>query len=247
MDEPSFHRHTLKRRDFLGGLGATGAMLVSHADPSVPEMNDTQQRLRSLLSGSAPAIWLFTGDSITHGAIHTMGWRSYPELVAERVRWELRRTRDVVINTGIAGDRTAGLLKDLNWRILQFKPQVTSIMMGMNDCAAGPAGREGFRGNLNKLVDALEAHNSVPILNTTNPMYPLGPDSQRRKDLPAYNDIIREVAHERKTVLVDRYSHWLMVKKHEGELLYWLSDGAFHPNEYGHREMANLIFKELGI
>ena len=36
--------------------------------------------------------WVFYGDSITHGAAHTHGWRSFPEIFQERVRWELKKT-----------------------------------------------------------------------------------------------------------------------------------------------------------
>jgi hypothetical protein len=105
-------------------------------------------------------------------------------------------------------------------------------MMGMNDCADGAAGRDAFGSNLSKL--------------TTTPMYPLGSDSQRRKAFPPITISFVKL-HTNGGSAVDHYWHWLKVKKYEGELLYWLSDGAFHPNELGHREMANLIFKELGI
>ncbi|HEU5326569.1 MAG TPA: hypothetical protein VFU78_00670, partial [Thermomicrobiales bacterium] len=47
--------------------------------------------VRALLQGVEPVRWVFAGDSITHGAAHTIGWRDYTELFGERVRWELRR------------------------------------------------------------------------------------------------------------------------------------------------------------
>ena len=43
------------------------------------------ETIRRLLSRDAPVKWLFTGDSITHGALHTIGWRDYTELFSERV------------------------------------------------------------------------------------------------------------------------------------------------------------------
>lgn len=75
-------------------------------------------KIKALLGKPEPITWLITGDSITHGALHTHGYRSYPEHFAERVRWELRRVRDVMINTGISGDRVPGLTKDLEHRVL---------------------------------------------------------------------------------------------------------------------------------
>src|SRR6185369_2185909 len=77
-----------------------------------------------LLRGTQPTTWVFTGDSITHGALFTEGWRSFPEHFAERVRWELRRFHDVVINTGVCGERSGGLLANLESRMLRFHPDV---------------------------------------------------------------------------------------------------------------------------
>lgn len=77
-----------------------------------------------------PITWVITGDSITHGAWYTEGGRSYTEHLAERVRGELLRFRDFVINTGVSGEVATGLLKDFDWRVLRFKPDVVSINLG---------------------------------------------------------------------------------------------------------------------
>jgi acyl-CoA thioesterase-1 len=246
----------IKRRGFLGQLGSVGLASISGVGQSSvpPDSDDNGKDIRALLKGKQPVMWVLTGDSITHGALHTFGWRSYPELFAERVRWELYRVHDIVVNTGISGDTVPGVLKDLDWRVLQFKPQVTSVMMGMNDCVKGTANREDFRSNLNKLLDQLESHQSLPVLHTPNIIYPA--NDARRGDLPAYAQIIREVAKERKILLVDHHAHWqkkidaavnVVGKPDPGALLYWLSDGNVHPNEYGHRELANFFFERLGI
>ena len=54
------------------------------------------EQVKELLRGEYPVKWLFYGDSITHGALHTFGWRDYTELFAERLRFELGRTMDTV-------------------------------------------------------------------------------------------------------------------------------------------------------
>ena len=71
--------------------------------------NDLAWIVRHLAGPDAadPWCWLFYGDSITHGAAHTHGWRSFPEIFAERVRWEIHHMHDVVINTGISGNTSA--------------------------------------------------------------------------------------------------------------------------------------------
>src|SRR5437763_5221077 len=193
------------RRAFLAGLalplcGASASLLAAGTQAAAPGDGGVEG-IKRLLGGQKALTWVFTGDSITHGALHTLGWRSYPEHFAERVRWEMRRMRDVVINTGISGDRTGGLLKDLDWRVLRFKPDVASVMLGMNDCSAGQAGRETFRKNLSAIVEKVQAAGAIPLLHTPNTIFVKNAGS--RADLPAYADIVRDLAAKSKLALVD--------------------------------------------
>ncbi len=66
---------------------------------TVPALEQIKKRMQS----SVPMKWLFTGDSITHGALHTWGYRDYTEHFSERLRYEIGRPRDIVIKTGISG------------------------------------------------------------------------------------------------------------------------------------------------
>jgi len=244
------------RRLFLSGMaGALGAAAAcgfeqstaaaANAVPAAPPEPEELKRIKALLAGKEPVIWVITGDSITHGALHTLGWRSYPEHFAERVRWELGRVRDVVINTGISGDRVPGVLADLDWRVLQFKPAVVSLMFGMNDCTAGAAGRDKFRADLGTLVERIRASGAIPLLNTPNTVYIA--NSAGREDLPAYATIVREYAIENQVPLVDHWQHWEAAKPDQETLLPWIEDKSIHPGVYGHREFAKEIFRVVGI
>jgi lysophospholipase L1-like esterase len=223
----------------------TSASLAALGTPvsalAAAEPDDRSAALKAVLARTEPAIWVFTGDSITHGALHTLGTRSYPEHFAERVRWELRRMRDVVVNTGISGDTIHGLGKDLEWRVLQFKPAVVSLMFGMNDCSRGPANREAFRAEYLRVLEKIRAAGAAPLLNTTNTI--LG----GRDDLPAYNELIREIAESTKTPLVDHFAYWKKERPKPEQLRTWIQDGTLHPNVLGHRAFAQLIFRQLGI
>lgn len=229
----------MNRRHFLAlsALAPTAAAQEPAEDRFAP--------LKALLAASDPAVWLFTGDSITHGAAHTNGWRSYPEHFNERVKFELRRYRDVVINTGISGDRMPSLLKDLEWRALRYQPTVVSLMMGMNDCGRGPAGIDDFRTNLGLFHDAVKAKGSHLLMNTPNAVHI--PNSAARKHLPLYVDAIRAFSEERRLPLVDHFKFWTETRKGPFDLIYVLRDAAVHPNNYGHILLAKLIFRELGI
>lgn len=192
-----------------------------------------------------PMIWITTGDSITHGAKWLGRERSYPELIQEQIRWPLGRRRDFVINTGISGERTTGLLADFNWRVTHFNPQVVSIMIGMNDAVAGPEGREQFATNLRELVRRTRATGAIPILHRTNPIDEESASSDSRRDLPAYNQIIDQVAQSTATILIDHWSRWSQERPTLPLLREWLAD-PIHPNGVGHRAFAQEFFRTLG-
>lgn len=248
----------LSRRKMLQGALLTGALAGWAAETNnvaaaeeqgegakSESQGSTMDRIKAIFQSKDPATWVITGDSITHGALHTKGWRSYSEHFAERVRWELARVRDIVINTGISGDRTGGLLADYQWRALRFGPTVVSIMLGMNDCAAGKDGREIFSKNLTALVEQAQAAKALVLLNTPNTVYIK--NSKGREDLPAYAQLVRDVAAATGAALVDHWKHWEAAKPDQETLLPWIEDQSIHPGVYGHREFAKLIFKELGI
>ena len=212
-----------------------------------PSSETELAQIKALFDKPDPITWLITGDSITHGALHTHGFRSYPEHFAERIRWEMRRVRDVVINTGISGDRVPGLAGDLEHRLLRFKPTVVSIMMGMNDATAGPEGRDAFRTGYLELIDRLRKEsNALILLHTPNPITPVA--GERRGDLPAYAQIIREVAEDRGVALCDQEKRWQeYIAARKTDINYLLNDGTIHPNGQGHVLFAHEMCKTLGI
>lgn len=194
-----------------------------------------------------PLIWVFTGDSITHGAKHTHGFRSYPEVFAERIRWELGRVRDVIINTGISGNTTQTILGDFDWRVKQFNPDVVSLMIGTNDCAKDRVTVEEFKKNLFSLVKHFRDINAIPILQTPNIIITEKDPSRSR--LSEYVSVTREVAAKERVILVDNYQHWQKtLQSNSGAKVYrdWLND-PLHPDGEGHLEIARLMFRELSI
>lgn len=252
---PRMHSPTFPVRQLLWPVCFIGALLcawISRAQPADSSVSPPPRtnvadldKVRAMLANrTRPLTWVFTGDSITHGAKHTHGARSYVEHFAERVRWEIGRSQDVVINTGISGDRTEGLLNAFEWRVARFKPDVVSFMIGMNDCTRGPEKREEFRSNLRRLVQQTRELGAVPVLHTQNTTEPVA--AKERGDLPAYAAIVAEVAREAQTVFVDHWQHWQTTCPNPQTLKAWLND-PIHPNARGHREFAILTFQVLGL
>ena len=236
----------------ITGLGAAFSLFVGNHKASSASMVDAGadlEKIRDLIANKdKPAIWLFTGDSITHGAKHTRGYRSYPEVFGERIRWEMGRMRDVVINTGISGNTTVNILSDFEWRVSQFRPTVVSVMLGTNDCIRKGITTEVFEKNLDTIVTKIRDSGAIPILHTPNILIPeKAPD--RGANLPLYVPIIRKIAENREVILVDNYKYWEDTMKNDSSVnVYrqWLND-PIHPGEIGHQEIARLLFKKLSI
>ena len=230
----------------------SGALLLllaalGHAQPATEAAPLAElSLLQTKLSAPAePLTWVLTGDSITQGAKWVGRERSYPEIIQERVRWEMNRRRDFFINTAISGEKAAGLRADFEWRVLRFRPDIVSIMIGMNDSVAGPAGRAAFEAELRAMISQVRTAGAIPLLHLTNPIDTENPDTLRRADLPAYNEIIAQVAHATNTILVDHWALWNNTKPTLPALREWLAD-SIHPNGAGHRQFAIEFFRTLG-
>jgi lysophospholipase L1-like esterase len=207
---------------------------------------EDMERIRTLLAGKDPLKWVFVGDSITHGAKHTFGARSYPEIFGERVRYEMRRVRDVIINTAISGNTSVDILNDYDWRIRQFRPAAVFIMVGTNDASVKrDISPEKYRDGLVTLVRRIRGDGAVPVLQTPNPV--LIEKATGRERIGEYVDVIRAVTATEGTILVDHWTYWTERAKADIlEVHKWMND-ELHPNGRGHDEMAKLLFKTIGI
>ena len=196
--------------------------------------------LAALLQTPEPLRWVFTGDSITHGAGHLHGERHYVELIAERIRWELLRTRDHVLNTGISGREITDVEEDLEWTVLQYEPQVISIMLGLNDCARSGT-VESFSASYERVLLRLIDTGAAVLLHTPNRVP--GTDPLRRDALPAYVEAIRELASRLPVTLIDHYEAWRQAEE-AGTYEWWIAHGC-HPNAFGHRVLARTTLQAL--
>lgn len=198
----------------------------------------------SLLRLPEPITWVFTGDSVTQGARHTNGWRDYTELFAERWRWELKRRRDIVINTAVSNRRVSDLDDDLDHSVLRHRPDVVVLMFGLNDAALGEDGLAEFTDRYTSVLHRLrQESDALLVLQTPNDV--AVSDEPRRTVLPRYAAAVRDLATRTGAVLVDHYRAWTEVDPQDRQE-YWISHGC-HPNEYGHRMLARELFHALEL
>jgi lysophospholipase L1-like esterase len=201
--------------------------------------------IKRLLDADKPVTWMFAGESAASAADLAQGRRNFTDHFSDRIRTELGRMLDVVINTGNQGETSQSLLKNMEWRVLRFHPEAVSVMLGRKDAERGPSGRQEFQDSLEQIVQIVRDSGAILVLHTPNRVDPAkaGPLA----DLPSYVDIIRDVAGEYSIPLVDHWDHWHQQKPDAESLRTWLAADGVQPGVYGQREIAKLIFHHFEI
>ncbi len=246
MTDKISRRTAIKSAAVLTAAVAAGENAQSQtAVYPAPVAADELARIAGFLEGNQAIKWVFAGDSITHGALHTYGWRDYPQLFEERVRFELGQERNLIIRTATSGWTLGRLSEDLDWRVLQFAPQVASFHFGMNDCVAGPEALARFREQYLDVIERVRTScGAVIVIHTPNPVLP-GTGAPRASNLEPFVVAVREVAGQTGAILVDHFAAFNEYAQKSN--LHYLMNDLLHPNEFGHRFKANLLFKALGI
>ncbi len=190
--------------------------------------------------------WLFAGDSITQGVEHTHGERCWVELFAEYVRRTCDRPLDIVVNTGVSGWTTRGVLGEFDHLVGRWAPTVVSISLGTNDASLDPAKHvplDEFRSQLSELVTRSAGLGARVVVQTPALVSPSA--LQMRPDVAAYSAVCRVVAEATGALLVDHEAHWRAAFA-DVDPVAWLDD-PIHPNPEGHRQMARLLIERLGL
>ncbi len=216
-------------------------------------MSDERTALRRLLASGAPLTWVLTGDSITHGLIHTRGARNYVDHLHELIRGDLGRIQDTVINTAVTGWRADLILSDFERRVAGWGPDVVALMIGTNDCTTEwldpPIEVSVFEASIAEFVRRVRVLGAVPVLQTPPSVDLLhAPDRAR---IGEFAQAIRDVAEGEGVVLVDQHARFAEFSIGTGpgneDIAWGLFDDAFHPGAAGHALLALGLAEELGL
>jgi len=199
--------------------------------------------LTRALASDAPLTWVLTGDSITHGLVHTQGGRTYAEHVHEIVRGELGRVHDAVIDTAISGWRIVLLLEDFDRRVATWRPQVVTLMIGTNDCSDPGVTPADFAASLTEFVGRVRALGAIPVLQT-QPAVDV-PNAPERGRIADFAQAVRDVAAAEGTILVDQFARFAELGN--GGVPWGLMNDPFHPNATGHAALALELATVLGL
>jgi lysophospholipase L1-like esterase len=170
-----------------------------------------------------------------------------------------------VVNAGFPGNTTQHARARLQKDVLDRQPSLVIVQFGINDSAVqvnadppakGPAvPLEKYQDNLREIVRAVRKNGSRVILMTPNSMRwtpkfrefygkpPYKPDDPDGFNvvLKDYAEAVRKLAREERVPLVDVYAAFEAHGKQEGQSVDELLTDGMHPNDKGHRLVADLL------
>jgi acyl-CoA thioesterase I len=155
---------------------------------------------------------LFQGDSITDAdrnrrKAHDLG-TGYVMMVAERFLAKLPEVNVRFLNRGISGNRVRDLRKRWKKDCLSLRPDVVSILIGVNDTLGTffwgePTSIESFEEDFVSILNLTRTNLDAQIVLLEPFLLPLSKEQMvLRQDLDARIKVVRKLAEEFKTDLV---------------------------------------------
>ncbi len=170
------------------------------------------------------------GDSITEG--HT-----YPYLIQEALR-AAGKPVPVFLNAGIGGDTAKGMLARLDADVIDRRPDLVMLSVGINDLGGGVPVPD-FIERVSQIIDRLhERKIEVLMLTTTGVRFP-----ESQKMLDERNDALRKLAEQKHVRVADVAAAFAPQMKAGDNL--WEPDGC-HLNFAGYRCMVRGVLDGLG-
>ena len=240
----------MKRRTFLQSTAhvSLGTGLSLSQKPSSPKPKKA-------------LTFLFQGDSITDGnrgrsldPNHIMG-HGYAFSVASRIGADFPEAGFTFYNRGISGHKITDLQKRWETDTLNLKPDVLSILIGINDTGATinkPAEAttaEEFESIYRSLLtDCRRANSEILFVLGIPFVYPVSKRAENfelwRNDTNNQQAVIRKLAGEFDAVLID-YPAVFDRAIQKAPIDYWIWDGV-HPTVFAHELMAREWMKQVG-
>lgn len=204
--------------------------------------------------------FLFQGDSITDGnrgrnidPNHIMG-HGYAFSIASRIAADFAEKDLVFYNRGISGNKVTDLQKRWQEDSIALKPDVLSILVGINDVAAvvqkseSAKSPEEFEVIYRDILHRSRTANPHLVIVLGLPfVYAVGRVKENWEqwagEVEKREVIVRKLAREFNAVVIDYPSVFAKAFKRK-EPAYWIWDGV-HPTIAGHELMAREWLKQV--
>lgn len=242
------------RRDFIKKAGLTGLVI-----PAISVSDIGSKNLNPQINKTNDLTFLFQGDSITDGnrgrnndPNHIMG-HGYAFSIASRLGADFPDKRLKFINKGISGNKVTDLAKRWQSDTLDLKPDVLSILIGVNDTASvvkqreNPVNPELFEETYKTLLDQTKEKFPKILFVLGEPfILPVGTNNDWKlweTDIAKRRSIVQQLA-EKYTGVYVKYQNLFNDSLKKAAPEYWIWDGI-HPTVAGHELMAREWIKQV--
>jgi len=241
------------RRNFLKHTAVFSAAVVAAPTITYALPSDREK-------GGENATFLFEGDSITDGNRtrnqdwnHVLG-HGYAYLIAAKLWFDLREKNFHFFNRGISGNTIPALTKRWQEDTIDIKPDILSILIGVNDTTGAVYGNtaftlqsfeDGYRALLTQTRLALPG---IELVIMEPFILPVGKVKDRWDDylreISGRQAVAKKIAEEFNAVFVPLQESFTKAAE-DPSAIYWLWDGI-HPMPNGHELIARAWLKQVG-
>ncbi len=205
---------------------------------------------------------IFLGDSITEAAENYEGEGTYKGFITslrENVGQEIE-----LINKGISGNKVSDLLLRYNDDVLDLKPDIVFIYIGINDVWHKYDWGTGsdidiYEKGLRKIITDIKTKGAKIILCTPTVIGENSGESNNsfkdietmelmNKDLDAFSDVVRNLSSELNTELLDlrkKFKDYISENNKENKSKGILTSDGVHLNNQGNKLIADEMIKFL--
>ena len=198
------------------------------------------------MSGAALR-YLALGDSYTIGTGASHPSRNFPSLLAGRLEAAGGRSVEVS-NPAINGFTTADLIREELPELIGFRPDLLTVLIGVNDLVAGDSD-SAYRRQLGRIYGAIRQR--LPPGRTTVisiPDFSLAPAASRFGAPPALRarvDAFNRIAEEVGSAHGFRYLDLVPVSRSGVGQPGWFADDQLHPGDRQYAAWAEWLWENL--
>lgn len=198
-------------------------------------------RLVENLKAGKPQTLVTYGTSLTDGA-------AWVAALQQKLEAEFPG-KAKVINSARSAMWSGWGVQNFAERVIAKQPDMVMIEFSINDAylpykTSVAQARSNLVGMVEQILQARPA--CEVVLMVMNPT--IAEHLERRPQLPEYNEMVREVARERKLLLIDHYPRWEKIQREQPELFRRYIPDGLHPAPEGcDKVITPGIFAALGL
>lgn len=248
------------RRNFISRMALTGLAVVALSQKEILAREGDHTGAPQQLPLDKGMVILFQGDSITDGnrgrnedPNHIMG-HGYAFSIASRWGADYPEKGLQFINKGISGNKTIDLAARWQQDTIELKPDVLSILVGVNDSSSivfnwePVISVEKYEKIYHSLLDqTIEKFPDIVLVLCEPFILPVGKVKENweayQPDMAKRQAVVRKLALQKNAIFVGFQEVFEKAcKKAPAE--YWMWDGV-HPTVAGHELMAREWIKQV--